>query len=423
MPMLFNQPRAIQYMRQHDLGVLVATSPVNVNYFSGYFVWLLPLFREYMMQPGSSSNLTQSYAVFPINGEPALVLRSLFAINAADLWVRDLHLYGDPGLDYSLPAHPSTALENRFATLLRDGQRHATPTEALVSILSSRGLADARIGLEMESLPAQTKEAIARALPRASIKDCSNLIRLIRAVKSAEEIKRLTRAAEINEQVAMESIALARPGKRVAELVEHYRARVAELGANFDHFAFSIRGFGICTEPNYLLTSDDVLFVDFGCIYAYYFSDTGTTLALNNPPPPLLGKYQALSACLEAGSKTMRPGVKASEIQAAMRNALKEHGITASFPHGHGVGLEIRDYPIIVPDNGLRIRDDCIDVPSDLPMEEGMINNLETAIFIPLVGALNIEQTFIVTAEGSRQLVPQDRSKPMLHAKAGTYRS
>jgi Xaa-Pro aminopeptidase len=414
--MLFNQSRAIEYMRQHNLDVLVATSPVNVGYFSDYFLWLDPLFKEYMMDPGSCSNLAQSYAVFPISGEPALVLKSLFAINAADLWVRDLHLYGDPGFDYSLPARPTTALENRFVSLLRDGQRHATPSEALVSILSSRGLADARIGLEMEGLPAQTKEAIMRALPRASIKDCSNLIRLVRAVKSAEEIKRLTRAAEINEQVAMESVALARPGKPVAELVEHYRARVAELGANFDHFAFSIRGFGICTEPNYLLTSDDVLFVDFGCIYHYYFSDTGTTLALNNLSQALLGKYQALSACLEAGSKTMRPGVKGSEIQAAMRNALKEHGITASFPHGHGLGLEIRDYPIIVPNNGLRIRDDCIDVPSDLPMEEGMINNLEAAIFMPLVGVLHMEQSFILTAEGSRQLVPQDRSKPRMPA-------
>jgi Xaa-Pro aminopeptidase len=74
-------------------------------------------------------------------------------------------------------------------------------------------------------------------------------------------------------------------------------------------------------------------------------------------------KYQALVACISMGAEMMRPGIKSSQIQAVMQNHLKEHGITASFPHGHGLGLEIRDYPIIVPENGLRIR-------------EGMVNNL-----------------------------------------------
>ena len=31
------------------------------------------------------------------------------------------------------------------------------------------------------------------------------------------------------------------------------------------------------TETNYQLAEDDVLYVDFGCIYQYCFSDSGTT--------------------------------------------------------------------------------------------------------------------------------------------------
>ena len=410
--MLFNQARAVDFMKEHNIDVLVATSPVNITYFTDYYFWLDSAFKEYMSQPGGSSNRAQSYAAFPVAGEPALVMGAQSAINAKDLWVDDLQVYGDPGLDYSLPCQSHTDLEKDFVNLLRDKPRYANATEALISVLNSRGLADARIGLEMEGLPRAASEAIRQALPRSSIKDATNLIRLVRAVKTEEEIKRLVRSAEINEKAAMESLALARPGKHMSDLVQHYRLRSAEMGANFEHYAFSIRGMGICTEPDYILTSDDILFVDFGCIYAQYFSDSGTTLAMTVPTRNLRERYQALSTCINAGAEILRPGVKSSEIQAVMQENLKMHGITASFPHGHGLGLEIRDYPILVPKNGLRIRDDCLDVSSDLPIEEGMVNNLEACVFMPTVGAIHMERSYIVTAKGSHPLIEQDRSEP-----------
>ena len=271
----------------------------------------------------------------------------------------------------------------------------------------------ARVGLEMEGLTPTAKQALSGALPHAEVKDCSNLIRLIRAVKSPEEIDRLARSAQINEQVGMESLALARSGEPVAGIVQHFRARVAELGADFDHFAFGYRGMGIATEPDYRLAGDDVMFMDWGCNYRRYYSDTGTTLAMGAIPPLLGERHAALRACLAAGMQAVGPGVKASAVHGAMRQTLSEHGITASNPHGHGFGLEIRDYPLIFADNGLRLRDGCIDVPSDLPLEVDMVFNLESAIFMPGVGSPHIEKSFVVTPDGCRPLTPQDRSAPV----------
>ena len=134
------------------------------------------------------------------------------------------------------------------------------------------------------------------------------------------------------------------------------------MGADFDHFAFGVRGLGMSTEPNYALVEDDVLFVDFGCIFQHYFSDSGTTLALRESPAVLRERHAALRACIVAGVEAIRPGVTASAVLAALRETLDAHGITTSFPHGHGLGLEVRDYPIIVADNGLSIRDGCVDV-------------------------------------------------------------
>ncbi|MCC7449206.1 MAG: aminopeptidase P family protein [Anaerolineae bacterium] len=412
--MLFNQARAAAYMDRCGLDVLVATSYANITYFADYFCWIDPLFKSYMALPGASAELAQAYVVFPREGEPAAVLNPLFLVNAADSWVRDLHFAGDPGLDFSLSPGTLTDAQRRLFDRLQQPSNAATPTDALLSILKARGLTNARIGIDMEGLTPSAKAALIPALSGAQIKDASNLIRLIRMVKSTEEITRLTRAAEISEAAAMESLAMARPGVAVSDLIQHYRKRVAEQGADFDHYAFGVRGMGIATEPHYTFQDDDILYVDFGCKYQYYLSDSGTTLALCPLPGALMDRFKALRACMDAGKAHIRPGAKSSTVRGAMYQTLNDHGITASNPHGHGVGLEVRDYPIIVADNGLHIKDDCIDVPSDLPLETDMVINLEAPLFMPGVASLHLEETFIVTENGCRSLVPQARATPFI---------
>jgi Xaa-Pro aminopeptidase len=417
--MLLNQTRAVQFMRQHGLDVIIATSPVNVTYFSDYFCWSDALFKEYMGAPGASSSPALICAVLPLEGQPALVLGPAFALNARDSWVRDLRFYGDFPLEWSASGLPSNDSERRFVTLLRDHPRYPAAVDGLLAVLHERGLNDASIGLDSENLSTEVLDLIRNGLPRASIKNCSNLIRLIRMVKSPEEMKRLTRAATINEQAGLETFRLARPGVSSVDLAQHYRASVAKSGADFDHFSYSEHGLSIFTEGEYRFAENDVLYMDFGCVCNRYFSDTAATLAVNGISSLLLKKYDALRLCVDAGVSMMRPGVKASQIQAAMIEALKECGITASFPHGHGVGMEIRDYPIIVPDNGLRIQDDCVNVASDLSMEEGMVNNLEACVFLPMIGAVSIEESLVVGAYGARQLIPHDRRAPFVTESDG----
>jgi len=408
--MLLNKARAQEYMRRCGLDVLVATSPVNITYFSGYYCWLDPLFKDYMMVPGAPSHLAQRYALLTSDGEVSLVVSPQFAVNAADLGVNELHFFGGTGLDFSLEAKALPEQARGWYDHLRAPIPNVTPTDALLTIIKTRGLA--RIGIEVEGLTPPARDELLRRLPNA--KDCTNLIRLIRMVKSDEEIRRLARAAEISEIAAME--ALSRPGGRVTDMVHHYRARIAGLGADFDHFAYGMYGMGIATEPAHILSQDSVEYVDFGCRYQYYSSDSGTTLAYAELPPALESRYVALQACMDAGKKLLRPGVKASVVQAAMQQTLKDYAITESFPHGHGVGLEVRDYPILVPDSGLRIRDDCVDVPADLPLETNMVVNLEAPLFLAGVGSLHIEETYLITADGYQPLVAQERSRVFIPA-------
>ena len=410
--MLLNKVRAIGYMRQHKLDALILTSPVNVTYFTDYHCWLDEQVKEYFFSPGASPHRNELYAIFPLEGDPALVVNPIMAVNASDLWVRDLIIYGDTGVDFSLDPSSLSEVCRRYYDLLREPQDSATPLAALINVLERRGLTEGRIGLEKEGVPSQGIDAITEALPQALIKDCSNLIRLIRMVKSREELARLELAAAIAEHSAIETFEMARPGMDLKRLIENYRAGLAARGADFDHFSFGFRGLGIGTESSYHLSEDDVLYIDFACVYQHYFGDSGATLALKKPTDALTERYTALFESVQAAAATLGPGVKASSVCQQMWRVLKSRGVTRLFPHGHGIGLECRDYPIIVTDNGLRITDDCVDEPSDLPLESGMVINLEAGMFTAGVGSIQVEQSFRITEHSSEPLIPQDRSQP-----------
>jgi Xaa-Pro aminopeptidase len=264
----------------------------------------------------------------------------------------------------------------------------------------------------MAGVPTERVRAITRALPNASIRDCSNLVRLIRTVKTPQEVALLARSAEIAEKASVSALEMAGSGVEMQQLVHQFQLVVASEGAEPDHFAFSPYGMGISISPDYKLKGDEIMYFDFGCKFAHYFSDSGTTLALTALPDSLEKRYAALQACMEAGSIKLAPGIRASEVQRAMALECEERNVLACFPHGHGLGLEVRDYPILVPSTGLPIRDDCLNTSSDLPLEEGMVTNLEACVFVSGVGSVHVERSFVVTATGNRPLAQQARDKP-----------
>ena len=77
---LTNRERLTNFMRGSDIEAVVSWSPVNVRYLTGYWCWLAPLLKEYMISPGGSANLAQrNVALFPVEGEPCLVLEPVWA--------------------------------------------------------------------------------------------------------------------------------------------------------------------------------------------------------------------------------------------------------------------------------------------------------------------------------------------------------
>jgi Xaa-Pro dipeptidase len=382
---------------------------MNVRYLGGVHNWLAPSLAEHMVLPGGSDALAlRAFAVLPLAGEPGLVLNSGLAVDALSSFVSDVRLYGRRALGGGMPTNLPAAERE---LLDRIAGASATPLEALGALVRDRGLERGRIGVELGTISASAFDGLAEELPDAWIGDCSALVSLIRMVKTESELALLARAAAIGEDAAMAAFATMRPGVPLQRVIEHFRTSLAAAGASFDHFAVGMDGLSLATLGRGSLRDGDVVCVDFGAIYEGYFSDSAATISLGPAPADLVSRYDALVAAVAAGIAAAAPGVRASIVQAQMAEVLAASPVVCDPPTGHGLGLEVRDWPVIVADNGRRITDACVDVAADLPLEAGMAINLEISAFLPGRASLEVERTIVITDGGARDLVPQPRER------------
>lgn len=382
----------------------IATSPVNVTYLAGYRFWLDRLSAAWMFSPGTAPAV-RALAMVEGAGAVTLVVPAVLALNVDGAGTR-LRPFGSPGFEPL--AREDDAAGELGDTLFRR-PLPASATEALAAAVIERALDQAVIGVEMDGLPAGALADLRRLLPGVSFRDCSNLLRLLRSVKSPAEIERLRRALAVADACGAEVLESARPGTSMQELARRFRTAVSAAGAEVDHFAFGAGGRGIATQVDHHLGDRECMYVDFGCSHLGYLSDTGTTLILGVAGRVERGDLEALAECIAAGAGRMRPGVRASEVQGAMSRVAAAHGLTGCRPEGHGIGLEPRDYPILVPDNGLRIRDECVDEAADLALQAGMVVNLEAGVFRYGRSSCQLESTFVLTPDGAEPLLAESR--------------
>jgi Xaa-Pro aminopeptidase len=84
--------------------------------------------------------------------------------------------------------------------------------------------------------------------------------------------------------------------------------------------------------------------------------------------------------------------VMMSEVDDAARSVIREAGYEKNFSHslGHGVGLEVHEYP--------NFRD------KELILQPGMVITIEPGIYVENFGGVRIEDTVAITEAGHQNL-------------------
>lgn len=288
-----------------------------------------------------------------------------------------------------------------------------------------------RIGMELDVVPVSFYERYRKVFPQANISDATHLIRTVRAIKSQYEIHMMQDAADQVDKVYRRAVEVIREGitdielaaelERIARLNGHpgvIRMRVFNGEMIFGHtfsgtdtaapaYTDTPLG-GIGPSPSFgqgaswkPISRNEPVIIDFAGSSDGYLVDQTRMFAIGGVSDQLLKGYEAMMAVQGRMKELVAPGISWGEIYdecAALAGRLGygdffmgSKGSQVSFI-GHGVGLEIDEYPFIA--RGF----------NDWQMETGMAFAFEPKVVFPGVGAAGIENTFYLSHEGLKQL-------------------
>lgn len=185
--------------------------------------------------------------------------------------------------------------------------------------------------------------------------DLGHELELLRVVKDTAEIALLAsaaaRAADA-QRIFRSEIA---PGVSEQELSDRIQTRLTQqqkpTAAIVDlMFGERCALMGAAPTDRILADGETALF-DFAPVVEDYWGDSCSTIVLGEAPPEISRLHETVGRALAAGIELLRPGVRASAVDAAVRSVMSEAGY--HYPHftGHGVGLKQQEFPYLWPDS------------------------------------------------------------------------
>ena len=262
-----------------------------------------------------------------------------------------------------------------------------------------------RLGVEGRSLRFMELELLAQAGIGDERIDAGAILAQLRMRKSAEELAKMERAVALAEAAFREVQPTIAVGMRERELAAALVQALYRAGSEPElPFAPIIASGPNSASPHHFpgdrkLARGDLLIVDWGATCEGYFSDiTRTFVVAAEPTQPQLEAHRAVRAAARTARTLAAPGVAASEVDAAARDALTEAGYGKFFIHrtGHGLGLEVHEEPYINQN-------------SAVALEPGMTFTVEPGVYIPTLGGIRIEDDMVITQDGSRSLTSLPR--------------
>jgi Xaa-Pro aminopeptidase len=232
----------------------------------------------------------------------------------------------------------------------------------------------------------------------------ANFSKQKRAIKSEKEIILLKKAAVAGREGFKELAKFIRKnGFNQSEQFLYFKAfeKMSQIGKLDISFEPIVAINENAAKPHALPTNkklklNDLILVDAGIKYKRYCSDRTCTSAVDFEKFSFKReqkfkneKHQkvydiVLKAQLNAIEKA-RVGMKASEIDKLTRDVIEKAGFGKYFVHstGHGVGLDIHEFPFI-------------NSKSDVIIEENMVFTIEPGIYLPSEFGVRIEDTIVM---------------------------
>jgi Xaa-Pro aminopeptidase len=393
--MLLNQSRALSLMAQYDLDALLATHPNHVTYATNYGGHTPRLYED-----------QKAFGLLPREmGDAALLVpiseASYLAERLDDIWVPQVWTYGTSKITWPDDLEPDADEKNLIA-ILQDKDHNENSLPGLVArVLKEKKLEGAVVGIDESGLDYSLYQRITDACPGVTFKPARSIFREIELIKTGEELSRMRRAAEANEEAVGEVMEAVRVGAAEIELLQIYREAVARRGGAVDFWntAGGRRAGDFFQSGAYKLQKGDTYRFDAGLVLDHYHADTGGVIVLGEPTDRQREIYATITSGMAAALEMVKPGATYEDVWRAgvdvvSKQGIKDYDVLRS-DLGHGIGIEPR-----VPD---------LMRGSQLEIEPGMVINVEVPYYEVGYGGFQLEYSLVVTETGYDFLIPNSR--------------
>jgi len=277
------------------------------------------------------------------------------------------------------------------------------PVEMVRGILREAGLSAAPVIATSDDAGAETLFELQTLAPGARFVSGTELLRPMRAIKSAEEIATLRRAGKITEAAFEAVVRQMRVGMSELEVVselDYQMKRHGSLGPSFTTALYNTSPnkkllFGAKEQswPRRLTAPESVLF-DFGAVLDGMCYDFGRTLCIGAPSAEQVLVHRLVMDSQRAGIAALRAGrITCEAVDRAARDVLVEAGYGDRFRHrlGHAIGWDVHEPPFLT-------RGDTTTV------EEAMVFTIEPSIFQDGSASARVEDCVVAGPAGGDPL-------------------
>ncbi|MCX8116605.1 MAG: Xaa-Pro peptidase family protein [Desulfobacterota bacterium] len=300
-----------------------------------------------------------------------------------------------------------------------------------------------RIGLEMDVLPINLFFRYQQTYPEYEWVDVSEAILRLRMIKSPYEVEQLRRAAAILHKGYLEIGGILREGMTELEVdghlaliarreghmgvmrmrgwnqeMTHAHVLAGETGAAVS-FLDSPHG-GMGNTPAMAqgasfrrIGRNEPIGIDYGVGVNGYIADQFRTFVIGELPDDLRMAHDLSLEIHALFVEKARPGIPCSELYRFLLERVKRSAFEGYFNGygegkvrfiGHGLGLEIDEYPILSP-------------RFNQTLEPGMVIALEPMFVFPDRGIVGLEDDYLITPSGAERLTLTDQVLLMVETR------
>jgi len=241
---------------------------------------------------------------------------------------------------------------------------------------------------------------------KARFRTVAGIIENSRSIKDQSEIAAIKSAAAISAKALAQTLPYIKPGVTESGLAGMLDFQIRKLGArnSFETIvAFGPNGSRPHHQPGKRkLKHKDAVLIDFGARYKGYCSDITRCFVIGGMTAFYKKVYDVVEHAQTAAIKTIKPGVKLTQVDAAAREVIDKAGLPV-YGHGtgHGFGLQIHEDPFLKPDAKGKLK-------------AGQVLTIEPGIYIPGKLGIRIEDDVLVTESGHKILTHKCPHSPLL---------